>query len=280
LNRLEQRKSRTGHLPDELHEQLAALPRRKKLAERLDKAFQTSYVLETEAILAVRGHIPPDPNLAKKLRDYQSSLHRLTLSLFASKFDDPSFAVVFLFKERGAPLKPLARAYLDFWKCREFKVKSYTLTVGNRETEANSDDDVLRLPYGEELEDRALWCRPSTLADSYSGQAIGAVYELRGDFALPLMHGEAGLHLFGSSNPDRILVQVHAAALRSFQPPDDLHLRRTLNGDKRRIYDQTRGVVEDLRLEMYKSWKGKDLDKLFSVMIEEELSRQARILCE
>jgi ATP-dependent Clp protease ATP-binding subunit ClpC len=276
LNRLEQRKTRTGHLPEELDAQLATLPRRIKLAKKLQTVFEKSYTLETEAVLAVRGHIPPDPDLAKKLEAYSGSLQDLMMALFASRFDDPSRATVILFKEKSSALKPLACAYREFWETQKIEYKSYSLTIQNRETADNKNDEVLRLPYGETSEDRALWCRPSTFAESCANEVVGAAYELKGKLALPLMLGESGLHLFGSSNPKKLEVQVHPNPMACYKPMDGLHLRNSLVGEKRRLYDRARGVVEDPKLEMYKSWKGKALERIVSVMIESDLLRRAR----
>jgi DNA polymerase III delta prime subunit len=279
LTRLEQRKTRTGHLPKELDTQLATLPRRRELARKLEKIYQEGLALELDAVLAAQGHATYNPAMVHKLDLYQEKLSDLTLSLYASKFDDPSRATVIIFKEKVSDLKPLVCAYGEFWESQKIEFKCYALTIGNRETPENKDDDILRLAYGEELEDRALWCRQSTLAESYSKTVMGAAFELSGELALPMMRPESGLHLFGSSNPEKLQVEVHANPLTEYQPNVDLHLRHSLTGVKRRIYDRSRGIVSDEFSGKYKVWKGKGLTRILTDMIRMELLSSASEAC-
>lgn len=279
LTRLEHRKARTGHLPEDLEAQLATLEVRRALAQLLKDTTERGLALETEAVLALQGFRPPDSALASKLQEQAAALDDLVRSLYASRFDLPDQATVIIYAEKSADLRPLAQAYAAFWKDINFKYSSYSLKPGARETEENKDDDILRVPFGEEAEDRALWCHPVGSVDSFGKHEFGAAFELKGKNCLPLMLGEAGLHLFGEATPQKLEVVVISLPLEKYTPPLDLHTRKTPVGQKRRVYSQNRGVVEDPHLELYKSWSTKGLAPIIKLMIEGELLRLAREGC-
>ncbi|MCA9778003.1 MAG: hypothetical protein KC800_14840, partial [Candidatus Eremiobacteraeota bacterium] len=150
---------------------------------------------------------------------------------------------------------------------------------GARETEENKDDEILRIPFGEEIEERALWCTPLASVGGLGKNEFGAAFELKGKNCLPLMLGESGLHLFGDATPNKLEVVVISLPLKEYTPPLDLHTRKAPVGHKRRFYSRNRGVVEDPHLELYKSWSGKGLAALIKMMIEGELLRLAREGC-
>ena len=137
----------------------------------------------------------------------------------------------------------------------------------------------MRVPFGEEAEDRALWCTPVPSLGSLGKNEFGAAFELKGKNCLPLMLGEAGLHLFGDATPQKLEVVVISSPLAKYTPPLDLHTRKAPVGQKRRLYSRNKGVVEDPNLERYKSWSGKGLGSIIKPMIEDELLRLAREGC-
>ncbi|MCA9781069.1 MAG: AAA family ATPase, partial [Candidatus Eremiobacteraeota bacterium] len=120
LTRVEQRKARTGHLPEDLEAQLATLPLRRTLAKELKETAKRGLALETEAVLALRGFRPADPALAAKLDQQAKDLDDLIRSLYISRFDQPDQATVIVYAEKSADLRPLVQAYSDFWEDQDF----------------------------------------------------------------------------------------------------------------------------------------------------------------
>ena len=174
----------------------------------------------------------------------------------------------------------LVHAYLALWESRDYRMTCYRLSLGARETEEQESDPILRIPYADEAEDRALWCEPKPLESCLKGSPIGLAVELRGEWALPLMNGESGLHMFGSANAKAVEVVVLGEALKKYQPPEDLHLRKLPVGvPKRRIYNHVRGMVEDPRLDLRKPWNGKALSGIVPDMVAAELRRIAKEAC-
>jgi ATP-dependent Clp protease ATP-binding subunit ClpC len=282
LHRLEdfkQRQMRRAYLSEEMAQKLAGLPRRKELTERLNKAIKDSRQLETEVVLCQQGYREPDPALDEKLALQYNGLNDLTLQLYGSNFDHTDQATLIVYFEKGVDPRLLLEAYRALWKSQKIDFKPYRLELGTQETEDNKADSTLRLPYGEELDDRALWCEPVPFEKCLGKDRIGIALELSGPMVLPLMLGESGLHVFGASHPHHCEVVLWAAPLKNYPPPLDLHLRKRFTGHKRRFYNQARGIVEDPHLDRRLPWNGKALDKILADFIRAELLRTAEEAC-
>lgn len=277
--RMQQRVARNRYLAEEGTELVHALPAREKLEQHLRNTVQSTREMETQAVLALSGYLETDTKLGSNLNLQERQLQNLVVDLYAANFDDPDSATLVILPERGGDLRPLVKAYLELWKAREIEFRPYHLAVGPRETEEQKDDPILRIPYGEEIDDRALWCKADTVELALKSQ-VGIAFELEGKRCLPLMMGEAGLHVFGASNPHQMEVSVWTTPLKSYAPPTDIHLLpRKRIGSKRRFYNRAKGMVEDPRLERYVPWNGKDLGRMLSVLVEESLVSVAEEAC-
>ena len=278
LGRIAKRQARRGFTTDEQKARLTHLTPNQRLVRDLEEALEKSRVLETEIILAHRGlhDSPGDPKAA--LLSLLNELDQLVLRLYTSRFEETDKATVVILAQRGAPIKSLVAAYAGFWKEREVVFTSYRLTLGARETKEQEDDPILRLNYGEELEDRALWCE----AVKFSGvtsNSVGVAFELRGPLIFPLMLAEMGLHAFGGSNPLHCEVAVLAGDLKDYLPPSDIHTRKKFVGTKRRTYNQAQGIVEDPVLNRRMLWQGKYLERILSNLIPAQLQSVAEEAC-
>jgi ATP-dependent Clp protease ATP-binding subunit ClpA len=280
LRKLQARKKRCLHIADEFVEQLSLLEPREKLVGRLERILEQSRRLETEAVLTLQGFDPPETSLGARLAEHESGLETLTLDLYASNFDNPDRATIIVFPEKDQDMRPLLAAYQALWEERDFELVAYRLTLGPRQTDEQKDDPILRLAYGDETEDRALWCEAMPHKDCLKGQIVGVAFELTGTRVLPLMLGETGLHVFGSSKPRNVEVSVFATPLKTYAPPLDLHFRHSLAGPaKRRFYNPAQGLVEDPRLDRRRPWNGKGLEKILAEMLPDELVRIASEAC-
>ena len=280
LRKLNARKKRKQHMAEELVAQLGLLEPREKLLRRLDQASEHSRELESEAVLGMQGFEPVEGDLVGRLSRLEEALDGLVLDLYASSFHDADRATLVVFPEKDQDMRPLLRAYSALWQERQFVVSVYRLSLGARGTPEQDRDPVRRLSYGEESENRALWCEPVSFQESFREHPLGLAVELHGERVLPLMLGETGLHVFGSTSPRCLEVIVSANPLKDFDPPDDLHFRRGVGGAaKRRFYNPSQGMVEDPRLERRRPWNGKGLEKILADFLPAELARMAEEAC-
>ena len=280
LERLEARRKRNKHLADEMVAQLASLPEKIELSQKIQNTVERCKSLETEAVLGLNGFLEVQHGLVEKLDAVEEEIWTLILSLYSSHFEEPDRATVLIYPEKGAESRVLLEAYKAFWEDRDVVMTPYVLSLGERETEEQKDDPILRIPYGEELENRALWCDKKPWKECLKPHHMGVAVELKGSFVLPLMNGEAGLHVFGASNPKSCEVVICSTPLKSYIPPADLHTRKTfVGGHKRRFYSRARGMVEDPHLKRFLPWSGKSLSKILKDLIPEELRRVAEEVC-
>jgi ATP-dependent Clp protease ATP-binding subunit ClpA len=280
LLKLQARKKRSQYMADDLVEQLALLEPRAKLVSDLADILRAAHALETEAVLALQGFDRQDPTLTPKIEQQHSALGGLVLDLYASNFSNPDRATVLVFAEKGQDPRPLVMAYLALWENSGFEVVSYRLSLGARGTKEQEDDPILRIGYGDETEDRALWCESLPFKECMRGDIAGLAFEIAGPRALPLMLGESGLHVFGSGKPKHLEVVVLHGPLKTYLPPLDLHYRHSLAGPpKRRFYNPVQGLVEDPRLDRRKTWSGKGLEKILPELLLAELLRIADEAC-
>ena len=260
--------------------QLASLPEKVELSEKIQETVERCKSLETEAVLGLNGFIDVQRGLVERLDLVEEEIWKLILSLYSSHFEEPDRATVLLYPEKGAESRLLLEAYKTFWEERGVEMTSYILSAGERETEEQKDDPILRIPYGEELENRALWCEAKAWKECVKPHHLGVAVELKGSFVLPLMNGESGLHVFGASNPKSCEVVVCPTPLKEYIPPADLHTRKTfVGGHKRRHYNRARGMVEDPHLKRFLPWGGKGLSKILKELIPQELRRVAEEVC-
>lgn len=280
LRKLVARKKRSQYIADELVEQLGLLPPREELVERMERLLEHAQALETEAVLSLEGFAPTEATLSARLQHQERALSELALDLYASNFDNPDRATVILYAEKGLDPRLLIQAYAELWKSRKVVQTSYRLTLGPREKAEEKDDPILRIGYGDEADDRALWCEEVAFQDCLKGEVAGIAFELQGQRILPLMLGESGLHAFGGSKPRYVEVVVQPNPLKSYLPPIDLHYRHSLAGPaKRRFYNETQGLVDDPRLDRRRPWNGKGLEKILSELLGDELIRVSTEAC-
>lgn len=280
LRKLQARKKRSQYMAEELLAQLGLLDPREKLVERLEHLQEHTQALETEAVLSLEGFSPSEPTLRTRLEQQELSLTELALDLYASNFDDPDRATLVVYAEKGMDPRLLISAYAELWKAREVVVTTYRLSLGPREKPEQKDDPILRIGYGEESDDRALWCEEVDFKDGFKGEPAGIAFELQGQRILPLMLSESGLHAFGGAKPRHLEVVVQPERLRKYLPPDDLHYRHSLAGpSRRRLYNEAQGLVEDLRLDRRRPWNGKGLEKILGELLPAELMRVAMEAC-
>lgn len=280
LQRLAARKKRNKYMAEELLQQLGLLDPRQKLVERLESLLEKARSLETEAVLSMQGFEPSDVTMEARLLHQEGQLTDLALDLYASNFDDPDRATLILYAEKGLDPRPLLNAYAEIWEARQVMVAAYRLTLGPREKPQQKDDPILRIAYGEELDDRALWCQEVEFGDCLKGEVAGVAFELYGKRILPLMLGESGLHAFGGGKPKHLEVVVLPTALKTYLPPVDLHYRHSLAGPpKRRFYNEAQCQVEDPRLDRRRPWSGKGLEKILDELLPAELTRVAMEAC-
>lgn len=280
LHRVKSRSKRNPHLPEELQAELQTLTAKTKLKEALETLLSQSLALENKALLGLGGFEDTREELQEALDTHEVRIQELTVDLFSSNFLTSDSITVLVFPHRDQNLKPLINAYLALWKQFCLEVTGYRLSLGYRSNPEDPPDKTLRLPYGEELENRALCCEPTELERCLAQNPFGLAFELRGHRALALMVGEAGLHLFGSADAKPIEVVTELTPLKMFQPPEALHLPRlTVGIPKRRLYNHVQGRVEDLRLNLRKPWNGKNLEPLVSELVVTQMYQTAREAC-
>ncbi len=280
LKKLQERSKKNPHLEGEQLEQLSSLPSRLETLGRLERAYEQSHQLESQALAIAAGYAEADSTLGSRLAEGEKHLGELALALYASNFDTPEKATVVIYREKNLSLHPLVEAYLKLWTSQKWNIQGYRISLGARETEEQKDDPVLRLAYDDELENRALWCTPVRLQELFTGQAIGLAFELKGPLALPWMLCEAGLHVFGTHTFLQLEVLTLPQPLAKYEPPSGLHLRKSLAGPpRRRVYNSGHGFVEDLRLERRKTWHGKSLEAMIEEFTRAELTRVSLEAC-
>jgi len=276
LKRVKSRKARRAQVDPEWEKRLASLEQKEELIESLERALNRSFHLETEAVVSFHQAPSLDSGLREKLREQTREIDDLVLSLYISNFLEPHQATLLFYPENGVQIASLLKGYQHFWEQREVAWQAYSLSVGSRPKKGEEPKKKLVLPYGEELENRALWCSPANKLSAPKGSEVGIAVELVGRHIQALMAGEAGLHQFGSQTKSNCcVVDILATPLADYSPPSDLHLRKKSVGKRRRIYDAGRGLVEDPRLERYLSWNGKSLARVLQELVPAELRRAA-----
>lgn len=282
LTRMRARFERNPHLPPEILEELKTLNRKIKLRDALNEMLQESLSIESQAVLSLGGFesTAEAPTMKQKICAQRDRLKEAAVDLLASHWLQPDRATVILYPHKGQSLKLLAEGYRSLWEERGFTIKCYRLSPGFRRPPDQPEDDILRLDYGEELENRALCCEPSSFEKSLGKEPFGVAVEITGKRALPLMMGEAGLHLFGSADPKPVEVIVLDATLADYEPPEGLHLPRLTTGiPKRRTYNHVQGHIDDPRTEQRKTWNGKSLERLLPEFIVAAMYRYALEAC-
>lgn len=280
LERLKARVERNPHLPVELTQELETLSAKVQLNRVLEETLQESLELESRAFLTLGGFDQPDHEFAKRLGLFEKRLKELTVDLFSSNFPNPDSITVLLYPHQGQSLKPLVTAYTGLWESFKLEYECYRLSPGLRPGPTETLDKIVRLPYGEELENRALCCQPMSLEKGLAQNPFGLAFTLTGKRALPLMLGEAGLHLFGSAAAKPVEVVTDQRRLEQHQPPDNIHLPRSTVGiPKRRYYNHVQGKIEDLRLDIRKPWNGKNLERVLPEFILSQMYQIAEEAC-
>lgn len=283
LSRMRARFERNPHLPPEILEELKTLNRKLKLRDALKEMLRESLSIESHAVLSLGGFEPTTEalqTLGQKISHQRDQLKETAVDLLASHWLQPDRATVILYPHKGQSLKLLAEGYNRLWEDRGFTIKCYRLSLGLRKLPDEPEDDIVRLHYGEELENRALCCEPTSFEKSLGKEPFGVAVEITGKRALPLMMGEAGLHLFGSADAKPVEVIVLDSPLADYEPPEGLHLTRITTGiPKRRTYNHVQGHIDDPRTEQRKTWNGKSLERLLPEFVVATMYRYALEAC-
>lgn len=278
LERLKARHSRRSYAPPDEAQRVGQLPRYQRLQSDMEELEQRARDLETAALLGFQGYQEQRAEIRLELNELERDLKRLMLRLYTQAFEQPDRATVLVYRGKCTLHQILARGYAEVFQKLGYEYTSYRLTLGSQQPPPTLDT-ILRLPYGLEVEDRALHCEPANLSDCLSQDLVGLALEVEGDLALPTLLGEAGLHLFNASGQQRCKVVVLSEALEDYQPPEGLHLQRDLTGPKRRTYLRESSYVEDHVLDRRYHWSGKDLTGILTESMPATLESAAEKAC-
>ncbi len=115
-------------------------------------------------------------------------------------------------------------------------------------------------------------------------RAIGIGMRIRAAAAMPRFAPEAGLHLLKTGKqgqPARILVEATESELEAYRPPEGITRRGALGSqERRRTYDRTQEVIEDLLLQRRLVWQERALAGVLAAAIDERLQRNLLALLE
>lgn len=297
------------HTSREDEQRMATLARLRQVSSRLHQLATDVTQLEDRALHALHAGEDTAGDSRLLINEYllplERFLHQLMLTFYCRQFTRPDVYTLVLFSEEHGWLLELAAAYRQVALSDpngQVDLVVYQLP-GNGAREITAEQ-----PEGEKTEAgeaRFTWRRrPATdpLEDSLIAAAVGRKPEqeilrriwikdlsalpariigigmqIRALAATPRFAPEPGLHLLKmekQAQPARVLVDGAERELETYLPPEGITRRGAIGSqERRRIFDRTLELVEDLFLQRSLIWRDRALACVLADAIEERLQR-------
>jgi ATP-dependent Clp protease ATP-binding subunit ClpA len=289
-------------------QRMARLADLRAVAGRVHDLVARTVTLEDDVLQLLHGGtdrpagLPTDfASAARKLED---TLFELLLHFFSRPFAPSDRVTLALFGEDHDWLLDLAAAYVGVvagLPGHSVEVLAYRVLANDpppAEPEMKPQDqkpaprwrdDVLIVPAEGRLSQRAILerqriRRPENLLAKAPEGLVGVALQVRGPAATPRFATEDGLHLFRDSKmpkPWACVVISSEADLLDFTPPPEVGRRGGMGeAERRRTYNRTQDLLDDVRLAERRPWPRRPLAPALGEVIEEHLRRRVLTLLD
>ena len=305
LGRLEERwkKKRRGPYP----QALGILPKLRGVTSSIDELSARVVGLEEELCLRIMAReVELREEVPALLEEAVSDWRLLLISLYCLRDPHTERALVVVFGDTPTWRAQIARGYLRLGSAHGLKVTLTPLRYGvpprevvtpatpeelreaevsrerarvvvsaSRSSISHADPQVYADPLSAPDPFAELVLSDSSEAEESPRAAIGYALWFEGPLAWPLLRHEEGLHVRRSAGTrQRALVETSSLKLEGYEAPLAVHRRDYLGTQsKRRLYDLTKGRIDDTFLEVSEHWPLPDVEGALADYVERGFQR-------
>ena len=295
LQFLEKRSAKGGRLrPDDIR-RLGRLASWREIRASFNDLFAQTCNLENQALLGLLGPEPLDgATLQRSLKSARAAWDQNLLKLYLQRFDRPDDVIVAIFSEHPAFLLMLAEAYFRVALAIHGRAEVWQFRPGAHNS---GKQDTMPLERRLVLDPALLWqgakgipvriydhstktlLTEERVARPLEG-VVGFGLVIHAPAALPRFAGEDGLHFFRTPQANgACLVDTSDLAWQEYEPPPGMDRRGNIGQqERRRTYDFSRGVLEDVRLPGKLYANADNLAVVLGSALEQALTRNLKDL--
>jgi ATP-dependent Clp protease ATP-binding subunit ClpC len=294
LQFIEKRLTKGVHLGPEDTRRLSRLAAWRRLRCNFDELFATTCLLEDEALLSLMTEPPlVADSIDSRIQAAQAAWKQNLLALYLQRFENPDDVILVLFSEHPEVLVSLAETYFRIVNATKGKAEVWQFLPGHGKGEnlplaRRLVLDASTLFYeASDIRTRAY----DNVARSLGAEAIvakpwngvvGLALVNHGLGALPRFAGEAGLHVFRTSQGNSAcLVDTSEREWRDYTPPAGMDRRGKIGRqERRRVYELEKGTFEDMRIPGKHYATADSLADALTLLLEACLARNVQAILD